>query len=187
MNSHCRVHPMNENETLRNKVVALGKLGFWMTAVTILISLLCHAAYQISLWSGDWLFEGWKGGFTAEDLKRSLGREIVCAVSLSSFLFSLATTIIILLLFRAMWEGRAISRRTANLATVLGILCVLGIFDLGVEPLPLEERSDGEVGKLTFSVSTQLFREFVIGILAVAAGRVIRFANEQERQLDEIV
>ena len=29
---------MNEIVTLKRKVVSLGKLGFWMTAVTILIS-----------------------------------------------------------------------------------------------------------------------------------------------------
>ena len=178
---------MNENETLKNKVVALGKLGFWLTAVTILISLLSHAAFQTSLWSGDWLLDGWKGGFTAEELKRTPHREIMCAVSLSKFLFSLATTIIILLLFQAMWKGRAISRRTATLATVLGILCFLGIMDLDVAPIPLEERSGGNIGRLTIAFSLTPFREIAFGLLAIAAGRVIRVANEQERQLDEIV
>ena len=109
------------------------------------------------------------------------------AVRFSEFLFSSAITMIILLLFRAMWKGRAISRRTASLAMVLGILCFLGVMDLAVAPIPSEERSGGNIGRLAFAFSLTPFREVAYGLLALAAGRIIRVAHEQERQLDEIV
>ena len=189
---------MNEIETLRSKVVGLGKLGFWMTAVTILISLLYQVAGQISLWTGEWPgwllggfcdCEPWTGGFTSEELNQSDQRamKIFSAVRLSEFLFRSATTLIILLVFRAMWQGQVISRRTANLVMILGILCFLGIMDLEVEPIPLEERTGGSIGGLYFSFSLTPFREIAFGLLAIAAGRIINFANEQERQLEEIV
>ena len=187
---------MNEIETLRSKVVGLGKLGFWMTAVTILISLLYQVAGQISLWTGEWPgwllggfcdCEPWTGGFTSEELNQSDQRamKIFSAVRLSEFLFRSATTLIILLVFRAMWQGRAISRLTATLVMVLGIFCFLGIMDLEVEPISLEERTGGR--DLYFSFSLTPFREIAFGLLAIAAGRIIRFADEQERQLEEIV
>ena len=167
-----------------------------MTAVTILFSLLFQVAGQISLWTGEWprwlfssFFEPWTGGFSSEDLKESDQRaqKILGVVRLSEFLIRSATTIIILLLFRAMWEGRAISRRTATLVTVIGILCFLGIFDIEVAPIPLEERSGDSIGRFSICFSLTPFREIAVGLLAIAAGRIIRFANEQERQLDEIV
>jgi len=187
---------MNEIETLRSKVVGLGKLGFWMTAVTILISLLSQVAGQISLWTGEWPgwllggfcdCEPWTGGFTSEELNQSDQRamKILSAVRLSEFLFRSATTLIILLVFRAMWQGRAISRLTATLVMLLGIFCFLGIMDLEVEPISLEDPTGGR--DLYFSISLTPFREIAFGLLAIAAGRIINFANEQERQLEEIV
>ena len=85
---------MNEIVTLKRKVVSLGKLGFWMTAVTILISLLSQVAGQISLWTGelpDWLlsccFEPLTGGFTSEELNQSdqRAKKILGAVHFSEF------------------------------------------------------------------------------------------------------
>ena len=187
---------MNEIETLRSKVVALGKLGFWMTAVTILISLLSQVVGQISLRTGEWpgwllggFLEPWTGGFTREELNQSDQRamKILSAVHLSEFLFRSATTLIILLLFRAMWQGRAISRRTATLVMVLGILCFLGIFDIEVAPIPLAQRSGDSTGRFSICLSLTPFREIAFGLLAIAAGRIIRFADEQKRQLEEIV
>ena len=189
---------MNEIETLRSKVVGLGKLGFWMTAVTILISLLYQVAGQISLWTGEWPgwllggfcdCEPWTGGFTSEELNQSDQRamKILSAVHLSEFLFRSATTLIILLVFRAMWQGQVISRRTANLVMILGILCFLGIMDIEVSPIPVDERSGESIGILNFTFSLTPFREIAFGLLAIAAGRIINFANEQERQLEEIV
>ena len=174
---------MNEDETLRNKMIPLGKLGVWITVVTIAMSLFGQVDYQLRLWSENWVFRPAPGGFTAEDLKQSPAREIVSAVSFTRFLFNLAITTTILFLFRAMWTGRAFSRRTATLATALGILCILGVFDFGV--LPLQERSEGSEGSFYFAIGN--LQNVVIGLLALALGRIVRFATEQERQLEEIV
>ena len=189
---------MIEIVTLRSKVASVGKIGFWMTALTVLISLLSQVVGQVSLWTGEWPgwllggfcdCEPWTGGFTSEELNQSDQRamKILSAVRLSEFLFRSATTLTILLVFRAMWEGGAISRRTATLVTVLGILCFLGIMDIEVAPIPLDERSGESIGELTFALSLTPFREIAVGLLAIAAGRIIRYANEQERQLEEIV
>jgi hypothetical protein len=89
---------MNEIVTLKRKVVSLGKLGFWMTAVTILISLLSQVAGQVSLWTGelpDWLlsccFEPLTGGFTSEELNQSdqRAKKILGAVHFSEFFFQI--------------------------------------------------------------------------------------------------
>ena len=187
---------MNEIVTLKRKVVSLGKLGFWMTAVTILISLLSQVAGQISLWTGelpDWLlsccFEPLTGGFTSEELNQSdqRAKKILGAVHFSEFFFRSASTLTILLVFRAMWQGKVISRRTANLVMILGILCFLGIMDIEVSPIPVDEMSGESIGILNFTFSLTPFREIAFGLLAIAAGRIINFANEQERQLEEIV
>ena len=86
-----------------------------------------------------------------------------------------------------MWVGRALSSRTATLATVLGVLCFVGILDIWVEPIPQQDRSGDETGRLQIALSLTPFKDVAMGILAIAAGRIIRFASEQERQLDEIV
>jgi hypothetical protein len=186
---------MNKIVTLRSKVVQLGKFGFLMTALTILTSLLYQEGVQISIWSGEpgWLcghyFEGWAKGFTSEELNQSdqKGTKILAAVHLSEFLFRSATSLTILLVFRAMWQGRAITRKTATLVMVLGILCFLGIMDIDTAPIPLDERTCESIGNLTFSFSLTPFREITLGLLTIAASRIINFANILERQLEDIV
>ena len=173
---------MNKDKSLKTKVIILGKLGFWITVATIAMSLFSEANYQLRLWSEGWV---WTGDFTEEELKQSPAREIISAVSFSHFLFTLVISTIILFIFRAMWSGRAICQRTATLATALGILSILGVLDFGVNPLPLEERAEGMVGSFYLAIGN--LRNVVIGMLALAMGRIVRFANDQERQLVEIV
>ena len=59
--------------------------------------------------------------------------------------------------------------------------------DIEVSPIPVDERSGESIGILNFTFSLTPFREIAFGLLAIAAGRIINFANEQERQLEEIV
>ena len=188
---------MNKINTLKNKVIQLGKFGFWVTAFLILYSLLFQVSAQISIWSDvpNWLifddaFKAWKGGFTIEELNKAdqRGKKIVAVVKCAHFLLSSAISLTLLFIFRSMWQGQAIAQRTATLVMVLGILCILEMMIIIDCPrIPLDERSGESVGMLEFGISLPLSWEIAFCLIAIAASRIISFANMQECQLKDIV
>ena len=187
---------MDKINILRNKVIRLGKFGFWMTALTILTSLLYQIDSQISIWNGDpgWLWgsssAGWAKGFSSEDLNQpgQKAKKMLAAVNCTNFLINSAINLTFLFIFRAMWRGQAISPRTAILVMVLGILCILQMMIyIDVAPIPLNERYGEKIGSLTIAILLEPTWEIAIGLLAIAFSRVINFANIQKCQLEDIV
>ena len=167
-----------------------------MIALMIFISLLYLVNTQISIWSGEpgWLWssssEGWAKGFTSEDLNQpdQKAKKMLAAVNCATFLFNLAISLTFLLIFRAMWLGQAIARRTATLLVALGALCFLEeMIFIDVAPIPLDERSGEDIGTLSFGIGLLISWEIAFCLLAIATSRIISFANIQERQLEDIV